>query len=369
MLTDNPYKVSEFDTMLKEDLGSPINRPETLTKILIKESGKFIHYQQADIVQACPTNQKSLNRDLRFKYKGLFKEPDRYVYSLTNGYILGNMGLVYVKKNRSFINESTKDWLVNLKLLPYLNAFSLPKEISLDGITLSLLTNGAEHGFYHFLFESMSKLKIYDSMLQHADHLLLNGPATAWKMKWISRTNIDQKKIIWIDNYSHHRCEQLIFTNRMVADQQVNQWCISGLREIFGIQATKSAEEENKLVWISRSGSVDRDLIWEEKILKYFPEITFIDLAKMDANETIDIIKSANYIIAPHGAGLSNVYIASAGTKILELYPKNRTYQPCYSRLSNVCGLDHKVLYLNFGNSEDINYGIDILVRTINEMK
>ena len=52
---------------------------------------------------------------------------------------------------------------------------------------------------------------------------------------------------------------------------------------------------------------------------------------------------SASVVLAPHGAGLSNIVFCQPGTKIIELFAP--TYvPPCYRIISNICGLEHYYL-------------------------
>jgi capsular polysaccharide biosynthesis protein len=48
-------------------------------------------------------------------------------------------------------------------------------------------------------------------------------------------------------------------------------------------------------------------------------------------------------VLAPHGAGLSNIVFCQPGTKVIELFAP--TYiPPCYRIISNICGLEHYYL-------------------------
>jgi capsular polysaccharide biosynthesis protein len=66
-------------------------------------------------------------------------------------------------------------------------------------------------------------------------------------------------------------------------------------------------------------------------------------------------------VIGPHGAGLSNLIFCSRGARVLELFPNESWYQPCYSRLSTVCQLKYNVAYINFENKEDDICGLNLL--------
>ncbi|HMG11416.1 MAG TPA: glycosyltransferase 61 family protein [Mucilaginibacter sp.] len=287
---------------------------------------------------------------------------------MSDACIIGQLGLIYDPGKRCFIDESAKEWIVDFKKSLYANSFSLPQKVFLKGITCSYLTLGADGGFYHFLFESVIKTEMYRSVLKQADHILFNGPLTDWKLKWVNKANIDCSKIIWVEGNAHYQCEQLLFTNKLIADQQVSKWAVNTLKEVFGISDTGNNKSITKnIIWITRKGQKNREIEWEYELLKQFPAIERVDLSLLPVDGTIAKLQYATHVIGPHGAGLSNIYLCRPGTKILEFYPNGAFFQPCYQRLSEVCFLDHTVMYLDFRNKADITLGINALTDMLNK--
>lgn len=361
LCTNNPYKVRPFKEIYRTMAGSPLDMPENVTGVLIKQSGEIINYNQQPHSLNKPVHSRFLCKMPRYQATGIFKEPDRYVYSLQNGCIIGQLGLIYDPEKRTFIDESAKEWTINLEASPYTNAYRLPAREHLEGITFSFLTIGAEAGFYHFLFESLSKISMFQPILLQADHLLFNGPPTAWKLKWLNRAGIDVSKIRWVDGKSHYKCRQLIFTNRLIADQQLSNWCIYSLKFLFGVQPDVSFTLPEKIIFISRKGLKARELTWEDDLLTAFPQIERVDLTALNAEETISILQNATHVIGPHGAGLSNIYLCRPGTKVLELYPNQVTYQPCYQRIAALCSIKYALMYMDFEHKENPETGLEAI--------
>jgi hypothetical protein len=359
LFTDNPYMIKPFGALFNAT-GEPVDRPETLSAIFDYQQGNISAYHTPFIINNTQISYRSLGNRQRFIPSGIFKAPDRYVYSLSNAGILGQMGLVYDMEKRCLIDESAKDWTSPLKQSPYANALNLPSKTRLGGLTLSFLTLGADGGFYHFLFESLVKTGMLQSLLKSADHLLFNAPPLDWKLKWIDKAGIDRSKITWVDHVGHYECEQLIFTNRLVADQQISKWCVDTLKEIFDAGNNYPAVDLKKIVWISRQGQHTRNIEWEDELLKFFPDIESVDFTMLPAADTILKLQEATHVIGPHGAGLSNLYLCKPGTKVLEVFPDSACFQPCYSRLSNVCGFEHSIVYIDFKNKAGM-CGFDFL--------
>jgi len=364
--TGNPYQIKSFTDLYRHKTGEAIDRPESLTGILLREAGQPVVYNLPLITYNQIVPQQTVSGQPRFKTNGVFKEPERWLYSISNGTVWGSVGLLYDGKRRCFIDESAKEWTVDLSDSALTNVVHFPQKTFLEGTTLSCLTNGADGGFYHFLFESIVKIQFAMPIIKHVDHILFNGPATDWKLKWLQRANIDTSKIIWTNNTAHYECEQLLFTGRLVNDQQINPWSIAALKSLFNITPTDQPTQ-HKVLWITRKGAGSRDIVWERQLLQHFPSIEIIDLSDLDVVETIQKMRCATHIIAPHGAGLSNIYLCNTGTHILELYPDGMLFKPCFHRLSSVCQLKHHVAWLNFENEHDTKQGLTFLKTLLND--
>ncbi|WP_184544980.1 glycosyltransferase family 61 protein [Mucilaginibacter sp. FT3.2] len=364
--TGNPYRIKSFTDLYHPKTGEPIDRPESLTGILLIEPGQPMVYNSSLVTYNQALQQQTIGKQARFKLNGIYKEPEKYLYSITKGTVWSAIGLVYDAERRCFVDESAKEWTEDLNHSALTNVVHFSHRTYLEGATLSCLTNGADGGFYHFLFESIVKLHFARTIINQVNHILINGPATDWKLKWLERANIDTSKIIWTDNTAHYQCEQLLFTSRLVNDQQISPWCIHTLKALFDIQpAVKPAA--NKIIWITRKSAASRNIVWESKLLQHFPSIETVDLSALNAVETIAKMRSATHIIAPHGAGLSNIYLCNEGTHVLELYPQDALYKPCFHRLSAICGLKHHVAWLSFNNENNSEQGLAFLKNLLTE--
>jgi hypothetical protein len=340
-------------------VGEQIDIPENFNHILLRETGDIIVYEpltDKDIQLV----ERFIDEKKRYITGGIYREPDRLLYSLSASAIFGQLGVIYIPEKRAFVSEATKEWLLNLRVSPYTHMVNFPPKTSLKGITLSCLTNGADAGFYHFMFESIVKVKFAERIIPYVDFLLFNGPSNEWKQKWLIRAGVDIRKVIWVDNNDHYACEQLLFTSRMITDQQISKWCINTLRVLLSVPAFKQpGQNKLKVFFISRRDFV-RNIEWENAIMEQYPFIERIDFSKLDPDEAIARMAEATHVIGPHGAALGNIFLCRPGTRILEIYPLGKTYQPCYYRICAVCDLQYAVAYLNF---KDKSHPINGLVK------
>ncbi|KQM63948.1 hypothetical protein ASE74_12335 [Pedobacter sp. Leaf216] len=367
LFTNHPYRIKSFLNLYPDKKGEEIDVPERKSMVLKIETGKMIVYPNCPSFVNAPPILRTVSNINRYELKGVYKEPDRILYKLLSGTILSNNGLVYDRKKRAFIEESAKEWTIRLYHSPFTNVINYPPKKKLEGIVLSCLTNGADGGFYHFFLESLPKLHYCHEIIELSSFILLNGPKTDWKLGWLKKANIDIDKVIWVMNTDHIECDQLIFTNRLIHDQQISKWCINSLLALFNIKQVTPAEKftNNVIIWITREGLKERHIKWEEDILMDFPKIERIDLNKLTPDETIDLLQKSTHVISPHGAGLSNIIFCNSGTKILEILPNDKSFQPCYSRISSMLGFEHSIINVDFMNPENQKTGVNYLRETL----
>ncbi|RZL68602.1 MAG: glycosyltransferase family 61 protein [Pedobacter sp.] len=349
-----PVKVESFFTIFPNKTNAILDLDERYSCLLKFEPGKIIFYDEVNI----DPSQNLHFHPTRYKNGGIFKTPDRYLFSLEAGCIFGTLGIIYDQVKRIAIDEATKDWFIPLKKNGLFTAFRINKPVYIDGVALSLCTVGSDGGFYHFLLEALPKLYLCEEIRHKIDYYIISGNKTDWKLKWLHRLGIREEQLIWQYGNAHYQFKQLLFTNKLNTDHQISSWSTDALRSLFKVDATE--KKIDKVIYISRKNVLERELIWEDALLDKFPHIKKIDFSDMVPDETVKLMSEARYIIAPHGAGLANLAFANKGISVLELYPSEKNYFPCYQRLCNQMSIQHQVIWLDFQNPSS-EYGIDFL--------
>lgn len=348
VFTKKPYRFKSINTFIEEKKYI-VDVAESATFISKKHVCNELNIYKYPTILHENLNTREIKRRPRYRSTGIFKNPDIYFYSLEDASIVGNQGLVY--KNRTYIGESLRIWQNSRINFKSVLRFRMTKVLFLKGVVLNIATLGADGGFYHFLHELLPKLYLLKAELSQFDHFLINGPSTEWKIKWLILNGIDLQKVTWIDHQSHFKCDQLIFTSPVINDQQPTKYSILALRSFLNPLETDVKQLQKKIIWITRDTEPMRNIFWEKEILRYYPKIEFVDLKHYSIIDTVNLLNNASHIISPHGAGLSNIFICRENTNVMELYPETQSFQPCYSRISSLCSLNHFVLVLDFSNS------------------
>jgi capsular polysaccharide biosynthesis protein len=96
---------------------------------------------------------------------------------------------------------------------------------------------------------------------------------------------------------------------------------------------------------VSRGDVAHRRVSNEPAVIGVLKRLGFQEarLAGLAVAEQIAVFANAEVIVAPHGAGLSNLVYAAPRTRVLEMFSPNYVH-PCYWSLSCLCELDYAYL-------------------------
>jgi capsular polysaccharide biosynthesis protein len=117
---------------------------------------------------------------------------------------------------------------------------------------------------------------------------------------------------------------------------------------------TRQSASRNARIFISRSDSSVRRVENEEAITAVLTKkgFTRITLGNASVSEQIDLFAEAEIVVAPHGAGLTNIVFCAPGTKVVELVPSSfREKITSYAALSELFNLDYKMHVVESVNS------------------
>jgi capsular polysaccharide biosynthesis protein len=121
------------------------------------------------------------------------------------------------------------------------------------------------------------------------------------------------------------------------------RWVIDWLRNRFLPLAGESSggTERRRRLFISRSASRNRRLVNEEEIWAQLEPrgFEYVLAENLDFAEQVAMFANAEAVVAPHGAGLTNLVFCAPGTRVIELFP-SRTVD-CYYRLSTDLDLEY----------------------------
>lgn len=141
------------------------------------------------------------------------------------------------------------------------------------------------------------------------------------------------------------RFDQAVLVPRIAESGFVPSSDIMLLRNTFLPRLAPFENSTGLKVYISRSHSFNRPIANESVLESELEKIGFkiFHFEEMSFADQLSTVQKSSIIVAPHGAGLSNLFAAKPGTKVLEIiFPE--WFNACYAKLSSQLQLDYKFI-------------------------
>jgi hypothetical protein len=115
-------------------------------------------------------------------------------------------------------------------------------------------------------------------------------------------------------------------------------------------------------LYISRNKALSRRLVNEEEVIEGLKSIGFIKIVCEDLNwdQNAQLFLDAEIIVAPHGAGLANLFFCQPGISVVEIFPGSVGRRTCYWTLSDALGINYGYVLGNgpLNQHDDMNVSL-----------
>jgi len=216
------------------------------------------------------------------------------------------------------------------------------KPITINGNIFSLLSGGGPHNnYYHWLFDSLSRLKILqESNFNEKVDFYYVPNYSKFKKESLLCLGIQEEQIIDSKNIPHLIADSVIATNHPNR-LPVPYWICEFLRNSF-LQDRNTNLKNDRRLYISRNKARNRRILNEKKLFELLSKLgfEFLYLEDLSFKEQVNFFSESNTIISPHGAGLANLVFCKPGTKIIEIFPPN-SYSNIFENISRNVGLNY----------------------------
>ena len=247
-----------------------------------------------------------------------------------------------------------------------------------NGKIFCLAQGGSGNNYFHFLFDIITKLKIYQEKysLSEIDYFYVPG-VSAWQKKILSLFEINEDRLIDSNNFRHIKSSEIIAVDHpwyrkgfvQTEIKNLPEWSIFFLREKF--LRFKKKFNASKKIFIDRSDSLYKHckLVNNQEVINFLKNRGFksYQVSKLDFFEQIYLFNNAEVIISPHGAALTNIIFSEPNLKLFELIPNNHGSVKC-ERISEFLKFEYTRVALDplrLYRNGDIKIEIDELEKII----
>lgn len=220
----------------------------------------------------------------------------------------------------------------------------LARPRQLPGRALVLAAPGAVDGnIWHYLFDSMPKIKLAQDAgfrLDSFDWVVVHSLAGKIERKVLERLGVPNAKVIEARMAPWIQAEELTFVT-LGCLLPPDPWVLDWLRSNFLPRPARLARKGRKL-FISRAEASRRRFLNEEPLRAVLESNGFetVRLETLGFEEQVAVMREAEAIVAPHGAGLTNLVWCEPGTTVVELFA-NEYVSGCYWAIAEMLQLQY----------------------------
>ena len=288
----------------------------------------------------------SICKETHWKFNGryLHENPETFVLSITNGRVFSGNGTIITHNDWLILDVSLQFGIgTDAKRAKSHNVFKylkLPKCQETPQTIAVLATAGGE-GYFHWLTDALPRFEIISKTLgiDSIDKYVVNKGVPIIE-ETLEMLGISPEKLIFADPNLHIQAKYLIVPSLPGSTGDPPAWVIAFLRENF-LKNKASISPVTKL-YVSRSKANYRKVTNEEEVLECLATFGFtpIWLEEHDFATQVALFSSAEFIVAPHGAGLTNLIWCNSSAKVLEIFSPNYV-NVCFWAIANQIEMEY----------------------------
>lgn len=207
--------------------------------------------------------------------------------------------------------------------------------------------------YYHWLFDVLPRIELLKTQqsFSEIDYFVFHKPQHSYNIESLECFGIPKSKII--DSFSNPVLSaDEILVPSIIRGGRGETWVREMLRATFLASKVKNPIDNDR-IYITRKKT--RRLLKEYEFYSKLEKIGFsiITLEDYSIKQQGAILNNAKIVIAPHGAGLSNLVFCKAGTIVVEFFSP-LYINMCYHQLCYLNGMDY-YYYIGEEYQDEIN--------------
>jgi tetratricopeptide (TPR) repeat protein len=214
--------------------------------------------------------------------------------------------------------------------------------------TLAVLPIRYSGNYCHWMFEFVARAGLLKSVYpqwEGIDGILIDPAQARFQQETLQALGLPEHKLIRNTAGVHLKADRLVvpslFAHWPIFDRETCQL----LRDLFLDDSQPRSVTPTKRIYLTRAEANYRRVLNELEVVEWLQKVGFVSvtLSELSVREQAALLAEAAVVVAPHGAGLTNLVFCQPGTKVLEIFPKNYS-QPYYWALAGQCQLTHQYL-------------------------
>lgn len=237
---------------------------------------------------------------------------------------------------------------------------------------LCIFSNIWSSGYFHWTLDDLTRLEALERFRKRSNtpvQLLMVPPVRVWQLDSLRAMGFGEEDLVIWDG-GQARVEKLYVSPSRRADKGAHEWLRRHAAECAGCRAETAA---SKRIYISRADADERRVVNEREFFSALEARGFelFRLSELDYRAQVRLFWEADFVVGPHGAGLTNMVYSRTGATLFELSPR-RDVRDHFQRLCDNLGLVYeRALCRTIGSSVivDIDEVLPLIDRLLQKQR
>jgi capsular polysaccharide biosynthesis protein len=222
---------------------------------------------------------------------------------------------------------------------------------------LSLTARGTAGNYYHFLYDAVARYGIFEECLpgERVDAIVVPH-GTSYQRQLLDLAGIDGR-LVQPERGRTVAADRLLVPSNPNWALQAPPAVVDWLRDRLPPKEPPSSPV--RLYLTRGSAPQTRRYVQEEQLVPELERRGFVrlDPGRLSVQEQIDVFSAAEVVVAPHGAGLTNITFSPPDVKVLEMFPSTYVHRGLWA-ICQALGADYRYLVADGRGGPQPNAGI-----------
>jgi len=255
----------------------------------------------------------------------------RFAALLAGGRVTHDSGIVFSAAGGLLTDVSGLGFDSDLPTNPLrLPCLPRPRRLSL---VVAVLSTGRSENYYHWMTEAVPRLELYERSGLAIDRYYA-PTRRAFQRESLALLGIPPERILPASCHTHVEAEGLLVA------PLTDVLCREKIDYLAGRLASATTGDAGPRLYVGRGGRRSRAVVDEATLLAALAPLGFVPcrLETMPLATQVAAFRRAECVVAPHGAGLTNLAFCRPGTRVLEIGTPYRPWS-CFWEIAHHRGL------------------------------
>lgn len=298
----------------------------------------------------------------------------RYVLEIRNGRLVGPHGASVTPRGTLDYQTSGYFGIAGWREHPLFLRPTIGRVERVGGTVLSLTTRGTAGNYYHFLYDAIARYGIFREAMPEIEVDAVVVPHQVRYQRELLQLIGVEAPLLQPRTGHSYKADRLLVPSTPNQDLDAPPWTVAWLRAHLPAQPRASTPRR---LYLSRGNRPNTRRYVEEAELVSELEprgFTVLDPGGLSVQEQIDTFNGAEIVLAPHGAGLTNITFCQPGTHVIEMFAPTYVHLGLWNIADAVGGIEYRYLVGDgatrpgramVGVLDDISIPVDRVLRAV----